>query len=175
MILRNRKDAEELLQRLGASKRLLLHLRLVGEAADLLIAAYGKLGLKFDAKLIELGVAIHDAGKIAFPEELDASGSQHEPAGLALLLAQGVQTEIARCCVSHADWRGELVSFEERSVALSDKLWKGKREPELELLVIDAIAKKLGLQRWDIYAQLDSTFETIAADASERLRRSREL
>jgi hypothetical protein len=42
-------------------------LQLVGEAADALVAAYQALGLAFDLRRIELGVAVHDAGKIAYP------------------------------------------------------------------------------------------------------------
>ena len=45
-----------------------------------LIEEYNELALRFDAGLIELGVAVHDAGKIKHPEELDGPGSMHEPA-----------------------------------------------------------------------------------------------
>lgn len=174
-MLNTRADACRLLEQLGASKRLLLHLRLVGEAADLLTQGYGKLGIPFDAKLVELGVAVHDAGKIMHPEELDGPGALHEPAGLALLLNHGVQPDVAKCCVSHAAWNAQDASFEELSVALADKLWKGKREIELELLVIDAAAFKLGVTRWDVYLELDLLFEGIASSGAERLRRSREV
>jgi hypothetical protein len=174
-MLNTRADAYRLLEQLGASKRLLLHLRLVGEAADLLMQGYTKLGISCDGTLVELGVAVHDAGKIEHPAELDGPGSLHEPAGLALLLARGVQPEVAKCCVSHAAWHVAGVSFEELSVALADKLWKGKREADLELLVIDAAAIKLGVTRWDVYPQLDLLFERITSSASERLRRSRQV
>jgi hypothetical protein len=79
----------------------------------------------------------------------------------------------ARCCVSHATWQDTGVSFEERSVALADKLWKGKREPALELRVVDDVALRLGGQRWDVFGELDSVFEEIAAGAALRLERSR--
>jgi hypothetical protein len=65
----NRNDAYNLLCQLGASERLLRHAELVGEAADSLIVVYRELGVEFDASLIELGAAIHDAGKIVHPEE----------------------------------------------------------------------------------------------------------
>ncbi len=172
-MLNDRTDAYRLLKRLGATKRLLLHLQLVGEAADLLIAGFRQLGIPFDGKLIELGAAVHDAGKIKHAGELDGPGSLHEPEGQAMLLAQGVQSEIARCCVTHASWNDPEVSFEELSVALADKLWKGKREPALELLVIDTAAGRLGAQRWDVFPHLDLLFENIACGANERLSRSR--
>jgi hypothetical protein len=78
-----------------------------------------------------------------------------------------------RGCVSHAAWPAADVSFEERSVALADKLWKGKREPELEMRIVDDVARLLGVGRWDVFAELDSVFDDIAAGASPRLARSR--
>jgi hypothetical protein len=172
-MIETREDAFRLLSKLGASKRLLLHLQLVGEAADRLIVEYSGLGMEFDARLIRLGVAVHDAGKITYPAELEGPGSMHEPAGEALLLAHAVQPEVARCCVTHAKWRGVGVSFEERSVALADKLWKGKREESLELAVIDDAAARLQQTRWDLFTRLDEVFEQIAADGPARLERSR--
>lgn len=172
-MLNNRAQAYHLLQELGAPERLLLHVRLVGEAADILIQAYEKLGLNFNAKMIELGVAVHDAGKILHPQELNAPGSLHEPTGETLLLTHGVQADIARCCITYATWQGPEVSLEERTVALADKLWKGKREENLELSVVDEVASRLGVGRWDVFEPLDSAFEAIAADGTERLHRSR--
>ena len=171
--LNDRHDAYRLLSSLGAPERLIVHVRLVGEAADLLIAQYREMGLDFDAEHIELGAAVHDAGKLLFPNELDGPGSQHEPAGEKLMLANGVQPHIARCCVSHAAWRASDLSFEERSVALADKLWKGKREEELELGVVDSIAEKLAVDRWDVFTRLDLAFEEIGAGAPDRLARSK--
>ncbi|MGJ7529683.1 hypothetical protein [Variovorax sp. GB1P17] len=172
-MLDNRADAYQLLKRLGAPARLLLHLQLVGEAADLLMRGYADVGLDFDAQWIELGVAVHDAGKITYPKELMESGALHEPAGKALLLQNDVQPKFAECCVSHAAWRTQGLSLEELSVALADKLWKGKREEDLELLVIDQAAQRLGVDRWEVFETLDSVFEEIAAGGSERLDRSK--
>ena len=170
--LANRNDAYNLLRQLGAPERLLRHAQLVGEAADSLIDVYRELGVEFDSSVIELGAAIHDAGKIAHPEELSGSGSRHERAGQALVLKHGVRPEVAKCCVSHAAWRDPGVTFEERTVALADKLWKGKRDADLELVIIDEAAIRLGVGRWDVFARLDLAFEGIAASGDERLRRS---
>lgn len=172
-MLEDRHDAYRLLADLGAPPRLLRHLALVGEAADQLVAEYRALGLAFDSRLIELGVAVHDAGKILHPTELEGPGNRHEADGEAMLLARGVEAAIARCCVSHATWWDDAVSFEERTVALADKLWKGKREAELELSVVDMIAAQLGVGRWDVFPRMDLLFETIAADGPDRLQRSR--
>lgn len=170
--MQSKADAHRLLTRLGAPPRLLLHAQLVGEAAAELAAGLARLGLPFDAALVELRAALHDAGKIAHPAELDQPGSRHEPAGETLLLANGVPASVAQCCVSHAAWHEPGVSFEERLVALADKLWKGKREEALELLVIDEAASKLGADRWDLFARLDSLFEEVASTGPERLHRS---
>jgi hypothetical protein len=172
-MLNNRQQTYSLLKNLGAPPRLIRHLQLVGEAADGLLQIYVELGIACDAQLVELGVAVHDAGKILHPGELDGPGSMHEPAGEAMLLAEGVQPTVAHCCVSHAAWAASGVTFEELTVALADKLWKGKREEALELLVIDAAAAALGRGRWELFAELDTAFERIAAGATDRLERSR--
>jgi hypothetical protein len=65
------------------------------------------------------------------------------------------------------------VSLEELLVALADKLWKGKRDPELEQLVVDRTAAGARKERWDLFTHLDNAFEQIAAGRPERLERSR--
>jgi hypothetical protein len=80
-----------------------------------------------------------------------------------------VQPEIARCCVSHAAWDSAELSLEERTVALADKLWKGKREAALELAIIEEVAVRLGASRWDVFERLDTAFEELAAGGAERV------
>lgn len=63
-------------------------------------------------------------------------------------------------------------SLEELVIALSDKLWKGKRVESLELDVVDRVANILHKERWDIFPELDLKFEEIASDGHERLQRS---
>lgn len=65
------------------------------------------------------------------------------------------------------------VSLEELLVALADKLWKGVRKRDLEERVIDRVAAALGTDRWNVFLELDTLFEEIAADGSKRLERSR--
>jgi hypothetical protein len=131
------------------------------------------LRIKFGSLLIELGVAVHDASKIEHPEAMAGPGSRHETAGETLMLQHGVQPEVARCCITHAAWQRPDVTFEERTVALANKLWKGKREPELELLAVDGAAARLGMKLRDAFERLDTVFEEIAATGEDRLRRSR--
>ncbi|WP_263375213.1 HD domain-containing protein [Granulicella aggregans] len=172
-MLISRTEAYGLLEQLGASNRLIRHAHFVSDAADSLLLDFRMLDVPVDVLTVQLGAVLHDAGKIAHPHELGEPGSCHEGAGEALLLAHHVQPEIARCCRSHAAWNLAEVTLEERIVALADKLWKGKREADLELLVIDETAARLGLSRWDIFERLDSAFEEIAASGSQRVEESR--
>jgi hypothetical protein len=77
-MLGKRFDTYSLLRKLGAPARLIRHVELVGKAADLSTRRYRSMGLVFDAQLVELGVAVHDAGKILYPAELHGPGSLHE-------------------------------------------------------------------------------------------------
>jgi hypothetical protein len=47
------------------------------------------------------------------------------------------------------------------------------REEALELCVIDEVASRLRVDRWTVFAQLDSVFEEVAAGGMDRLERSR--
>jgi hypothetical protein len=57
-------------------------------------------------------------------------------------------------------------------VALADNLWKGKRNVELENLVIDRAAAILDQDYWHIFVDLDSRFEQVAVRGDLRLARS---
>lgn len=166
-------EALELLGRLSAPPRLVRHVELVGEAADALRGALRGLDVAVDEGFVRAAVVLHDVGKVVHPGELDGPGGQHEAAGEALLLAEGVTPALARICVTHAAWHREDVSLEERVVALADKLWKGVRKARLETMVIDMVAERLGVDRWDVFTDLDTVFEEIAAGGAERLERSR--
>lgn len=165
-------DAYNFLEELGASSKLLLHVKLVGEAAEILIEKLGKLSVIFDKDFVRLGVVFHDSGKIIYPVELAEQGSKHESEGKKLLLKYGIEEKLANVCESHGKWETYECSFEEYLIALSDKLWKGKRETKLENLIIDIVAQKLNKDRWDIFVELDSCFEFIASQGDSRLIRS---
>lgn len=138
------------------------------------MARLADLRVSHDAEFVRIGIVLHDAGKILHPAELEASGADHEPAGQRLLLENGVSAPLARVCLSHARWSSMEASLEELLVALADKLWKGVRNEKLEQLVIDAVAATLQQDRWDLFVELDTTFEEIAAGGTDRLERSRE-
>ncbi len=65
------------------------------------------------------------------------------------------------------------VTLEELLVPLADKLWKGVRKPNLEERVIDLVAASVGKSRLDVFVDLDTCFEVIAADGADRLERSK--
>jgi HD domain len=165
-------DCYQLLQDLGAKPRLIQHVKLVGEAAEIIISQLQQLDILFDREWIRLGVAFHDAGKIPYPSELADRGNRHEAAGEILLLEQGIDPKIARCCRSHGQWQQLECSLEELVVALADNLWKGKRNNELEHRVITKIANMLDRDYWEIFIALDSGFEEVAATGASRLSRS---
>jgi hypothetical protein len=171
-VLTSRDDALKLIDVLGAPEHLKTHIQLVGEAADLIIKKCDDMEFPIDGNFVRIGVAIHDVGKIVHANEMTRAGSEHEPEGEKILLQQGVDPAIARCCLSHARWASMECSTEELLIALADKLWKGKRVEELELKIIDRLALLGGSDRWDIFAELDGYFEEIAADGHERLQRS---
>jgi hypothetical protein len=172
-MLSEQSDAYALLKKLGAPNRLIRHAELVSQTAALLLAELQIPGVPLNARTVQFGAILHDAGKIGHPEELYEPGTLHEKGGQALLLECGVEPEIAGCCASHGTWNLPNVSLEERVVALADKLWKGKREADLELSVIDEIALRLNISRWAAFERLDSAFERIAAGGWERVERSR--
>ena len=167
-----KKVALELLTSLKAPEHLITHVTLVGEAAELLIEKCSELGLELDDEFIRVGVVIHDIGKIVHPHEMTGPGSEHEPEGMKILLSLDVPEKVARCCLSHARWNDMACSLEELLIALSDKLWKGKRVAALELEVIERISTSLGLNKWEVFQELDSHFESIAADGYRRLQLS---
>lgn len=171
-VLSSAEEALDLLNRLGAPNKLIRHLELVGEAGDELLSMLDEMRVQYDKLFVQIGIALHDAGKILHPEELHASGNMHEEAGEKLLLEHGVEEKLAQCCRSHSQYDNLNVSFEELLIALSDKLWKGKRESDLELRVIDETATRLDTDRWTLFGAMDTRFEDIAAKGDRRLSRS---
>jgi hypothetical protein len=64
-------------------------------------------------------------------------------------------------------------AVEELLVALADKLWKGVGRQDLETRVVEAVARSVDKDRWELFIDLDSCFEVIAADGISRLKRTR--
>lgn len=164
--------AREILEALGAPRRLITHGQLVLEAADELLHVLRDLGIDVDHRLVRAGAMLHDAGKILHPTELTSAGTSHEEAGEAMLLAHGVDPNVARCCVTHAQWPSFDCTLEELLVALADALWKGVRRDPIERRVIDEVARRLGGDAWESFVALDGCFERVAEGGPGRLERS---
>ena len=165
-------EATLICDRLSAAPRLVAHLVLVHDTACSLIerieAAFPS--AQFDVESICFGAATHDIGKTAHPQELTKSGEKHERAGVEILEALGVPKERARFAYTHANWNGpEQIKMEDLLVALADKCWKGKRDDELEGLMVDVLSAASGTPKWDCYAKLDEILQSIALDADARL------
>lgn len=120
-----------------------------------------------------IGAALHDAGKILYPDEITGPGNLHEQAGTGLLLKNGVEPELARFCATHSDWRQSGLTIEDLFVALADTLWKGKRIHELEELAVRRLAELANREFWDIFVEMDTLFQAVAEQADGRLEQSR--
>jgi hypothetical protein len=127
--------------------------------------------LEFDEEAVYFGAATHDLGKAIHREELIQSGRQHQQRGVELLKELGVPADRARFAWTHSNWNGpDPIQIEDLIVALADKCWKGKRIPELEALMTNALSEKTGKPHWECYAILDDLLQTLAADADANLK-----
>ncbi|PJN21839.1 HD domain-containing protein [Kitasatospora sp. CB02891] len=159
-----------LLAELAAPPRLVAHLRLVHDVAVRLVdrAAAHCPALEFDRAAVLFGAATHDIGKAVHRAELSAPGSAHEPAGRELLLTAGVAPRLARFAAGHATW-GPDTGVEDLLVSLADQAWKNKRVPVLEDLLVTALVRAGGGERWEAFLVLDELLAAIGDGAEERL------
>lgn len=165
-------EAYALLSELDALPRLIRHAELVSEGAEILITHFSKLDVELDAELVRVGCILHDIGKIVHPEELEKEGIQHTVAGYGLLIKHGIEPRIANFCLSHEQWQADSTTLESLTVALADKLWKGKQQKELETGTIQKVSTITGRDFWELFLTLDAVFEVIADNSSRRLARS---
>lgn len=161
----------ELLVSLQAPPRLAAHLRAVHDVAcqltELLATRYP--ALSFDSDAVRYGAASHDIGKVVHVDELTGPGSEHEPAGYALLIAHRVPPRLARFAGTHGSWAAPDTGIDDHLVSLADKIWKAKRVPDLEDLVITELAAACAIERWQAFAELDDILDNLAVDADNRL------
>ncbi|MFE2886580.1 HD domain-containing protein [Streptomyces sp. NPDC059272] len=160
-----------LLSELGSPPRLAAHLRAVHDVAHQLVAWLGQHcpAVAFDREAVLFGAATHDVGKTVHVSELSGPGAAHEEAGQALLLAHGVSPELARFAATHASWARSPVGLEDLLVSLADKIWKNKRVPGLEDLVVARLAEATGRAVWEEFIALDEVLARIGDGADERL------
>ncbi|MBI5452908.1 HD domain-containing protein [Candidatus Gottesmanbacteria bacterium] len=172
--LQTPEDALKLLNQLGAPPLLLQHHCLVAEAAAQIIDGLSpNLRQYVDARQVLIGAALHDVGKIVYPDEITGHGNRHEQTGYDLLIRNGVEPKLAIFCVTHAAWKQQNLTVEDLLVALADTLWKGKRIHELEELAIRHFAKLIDAEFWGIFLELDTVFQAVTERADERLGRSK--
>ncbi|HKC73197.1 MAG TPA: HD domain-containing protein [Chloroflexota bacterium] len=162
----------ELLRGLDASPRLLAHLVLVHDVAARLLEALAETWphLPIDAGAVLLGAATHDIGKVRVPEEVTSPGTTHAVLGQQVLEAHGFSTELARYARTHETWAEEPdVAPEDLLVALSDYLWRGKRDSALEGAVTAWIADAVSAAPWVVFLDFDDIATDLAQDAPRRL------
>lgn len=161
----------QLLAELAAPPRLVAHLRAVHEVAAQLVEWAGGHcpELAVDREAVLFGAATHDIGKVLHPEELSGPGARHEEAGRELLLARGVPAALARFAGGHATWDAPGAGVEDLLVSLADKVWKNKRVPGLEDLVVAELARAGGRPVWEEFLALDTFLTGVGEDADRRL------
>ncbi|WP_167883476.1 HD domain-containing protein [Leptospira wolffii] len=116
-------------------------------------------------EIIFTGIFLHDIGKVLYPEELSFEGKSHEKAGRDFLLLLGIPDEIANFCISD-----EINSLEKLISVISDRIWTGVRDIDLEFDLIELVSFTLGKEFWETYAELDGLFEKIAVDSFDKYR-----
>ncbi|SIS12371.1 hypothetical protein SAMN05421833_12961 [Microbispora rosea] len=161
----------ELLSDVGSPPRLAAHLRAVHDVAHQLVTwvEQHRPTLIFDREAVLFGAATHDIGKSVHLAELSGPGSAHEEAGQALLLSRGVCPEHARFAATHASWTGPDAGLEDLLVSLADKIWKNKRVPDLEDLIVARLSEATGRAKWEEFIELDAVLSRIGDRADERL------
>lgn len=155
----------------GAPPRLMAHHRVVHDVACRLTEWLGAEWpeFRFDADAVRFGAATHDIGKALHPRELTGPGSSHEPDGHALLIERGVPEHHARYARTHNAWGVAGTTIEDQLVTLADKVWKARREADLEQRLVEWIAAVTRREQWAIFADLDDALVAVAADAERRI------
>ncbi|WP_278262246.1 HD domain-containing protein [Nocardia sp. AG03] len=164
-------SALAIIRSLDTPPRLAAHLRAVHDVAcqlvDWLRTTYAT--VRFDPDAVLFGAATHDIGKVLHPAELSGPGSAHEVDGHRLLLDHGVRESAARFARTHAAWTEPDIGMDDLLVSLADKIWKGKRVPELEQLIVQRVAAVSGQEPWQVFMTLDNELDRLAADADQRV------
>lgn len=163
--------ASALLRDRDAPPRLAAHLRLVHDVAVSVTAWLPTAfpAAVFDREAVLFGAATHDIGKTVHIAELSEPGSAHEPAGEALLRSAGVEPRLARFAGTHGSWLAPGRGLDDLLVSLADKVWKGRRQADLEQLVVDHLVAVSGQEPWQVFLRLDDHLSGLAEEADARL------
>ncbi|MEU9323447.1 phosphohydrolase [Streptomyces canus] len=149
-------EVARLLRALDAPPRLAAHLRLVHDVAYELVEwlAQRYPALRLDREAVLFGAATHDVGKAVHVRELSGPGSA---------------PELARFAATHATWTLPDIGLDDLLVSVADKIWKNKRVPELEDLVVRRLAEVSGRAVWEEFLNLDDALTAVGEGAQERL------
>lgn len=63
----------------------------------------------------------------------------------------------------------EEVGLDDLVIALADNLWKGRRNEQLEMQVVEAVAQQTSQEKWLVFDRLDEIFASIASEGGNRL------
>lgn len=164
-------QVQEILQAVKAPPRLVAHLTLVHDVAVRITEKLRKLWprLQYDQKAVLIGAATHDIGKVLHPKELVEAGGMHEKEGAALLQKYDFPEKYIHFTWTHAHWEEAHVELEDLLVAWADKIWKGKRESDLEEKLVNLLAGQLSEEQWSIFIKIDELAAEITVHAEERL------
>lgn len=165
------KRAADLFNTLTVSPRLGVHLLLVYDVAIQIMAwlkhYYPK--LEFDEEAVLFGAITHDIGKVVCHNEIFGPGSTHEQIGYELLVDHGIEKKLARFTRTHSAWTATETTMDDWLVSLADKIWKGKRVPDLEQLIVMNISTATKSEPWEVFLCLDDLLNDIIKDADSRL------
>ncbi len=165
-------EVTRLFDDIRAPPRLIAHSILVHDVAKQLTASLSdKLGdLQCDLDLVHFGAATHDIGKALEPAELSRPGKAHEKLGYDWLLPRAVEAK-ARFAMTHgmpADTPD--LTVEDLLVMLADKVWKAKRDHQLEERLARELSQATDRDFWSVHLALNDIAEEIANGATRRLR-----
>ena len=114
-------------------------------------------------------LALLHIGKARFPNELTGPGSLHEECGVEMLSNAGVPSSLARFALTHSSWASPTTTIEDLSVSVADKIWRGKRQEDLERILINRLSLALSKPEWEVFASMDNILLDLAAAAVHRL------
>lgn len=164
-------EVADLLDDIGAPPRLVAHLILVHDVATQLtasiVARVGDPGCDLDA--VHFGAATHDIGKALEPSELSAPGTHHERLGRDWL-ANHVAESRARFATTHGmPVDAADLTVEDLLVIVADKIWKAKRDQQLEERLARELSRTTGTDFWSVHLALNDVIEDISNAATDRL------
>ncbi|TGM97296.1 hypothetical protein [Leptospira dzoumogneensis] len=160
------EDLYHFQKELGVPERLLKHHEITLSVAIRVVNGLStELRESLYTDILFSGVFLHDIGKVLYPEELSVEGKFHEEAGRDFLLLLGFPKEIADYCISD-----EVDTIENLISVISDRIWTGVRDMDLEMNLIELVSFMIGKEFWETYKELDGLLEKIAVDSFDKYR-----